>query len=764
MGDVIDAKVGGDGMDAGLSAGLVTTLKADVDQVVHDAEMLLVSGQLDAERTRLCVWDGQSPDGRKWAGDDQQEPPMPFDGACDARVRLTDAVVNEMVALCFVASVRAMLTVRPMGGQDSAFAGKMQKLHRWVMRNVLGYRWARELLKALNWYFGDSPALALMKVYWRDEVLLQVRSVGVDELAALFVERRLRAEAEAGGMPDEGMVVEAVEDFKAALLAPDVGLDVAADVVMVEFPFVTAARARRMVADLRKSGVAEFPMPVTQAVGPQVVAERFLRHFFMPIETTDFQRARVWFEPEWLTKAEVLDRARSQSWAPEFVKALVGGGDAKGLEGEFAFPGWYRTMDDDGVHRVERFGKERYKGMYQVVTAYFLGVNADGVLGRYFVVFHPQVEKPATGRKLLRYAHGLYPGHLFVRECITERPIDSRGLPELMGPHQELLKLFVDSFGDNAQVAALPPVITRNRRTLGRLYLAPLQELQAKRDGDYAFMTPPQYPQTVPGMMDELRRQVDEYAGRENAKVSPQLVAVLREQWTTWWLEQLREVHKQVLQLCQEYMPPEMLGRVTDEQGQPLAMTPEDIQGQFDIELRFDTRDMDLEYLQIKGNILRDIILALDRGQTVQTGPVVRALLWSLAPEIADVSLRDEDKATLDEVQDELKAYMEIRAGREPERDASGRQNYGARLQMYRELEAANPAVFGDMAPDKVAILQARLQHFEAMSQQFGSNVQIGREGARRATGQGGGGQRTDDGGRRTEGGGRTGEGGGGEV
>jgi hypothetical protein len=257
---------------------------------------------------------------------------------------------------------------------------------------------------------------------------------------------------------------------------------------------------------------------------------------------------------------------------------------------------------------------------------------------------------------------------------------------------------------------------------------------------------------------------VDEYAGRENAKVSPQLVAVLREQWTTWWLEQLREVHKQVLQLCQEYMPPEMLGRVTDEQGQPLAMTPEDIQGQFDIELRFDTRDMDLEYLQIKGNILRDIILALDRGQTVQTGPVVRALLWSLAPEIADVSLRDEDKATLDEVQDELKAYMEIRAGREPERDASGRQNYGARLQMYRELEAANPAVFGDMAPDKVAILQARLQHFEAMSQQFGSNVQIGREGARRATGQGGGGQRTDDGGRRTEGGGRTGEGGGGEV
>jgi hypothetical protein len=52
---------------------------------------------------------------------------------------------------------------------------------------------------------------------------------------------------------------------------------------------------------------------------------------------------------------------------------------------------------------------------------------------------------------------------------------------------------------------------------------------------------------------------------------------------------------------------------------------------------------------------------------------------------------------------------------------------------MYAQMQQANPQVFADMAPDKLAILQSRMQRLGVMSQQYGENVQIGRQGGRAA-------------------------------
>ena len=72
-------------------------------------------------------------------------------------------------------------------------------------------------------------------------------------------------------------------------------------------------------------------------------------------------------------------------------------------------------------------------------------------------------------------------------------------------------------------------------------------------------------------------------------------------------------------------------------------------------------------------------------------------------------------------------------AGTEPELPDDGSINYALRLELYRNMEGMNPDIYRDMAEDKLAILQSRLQRLEALAQQYGENVQIGREGGRRA-------------------------------
>jgi hypothetical protein len=355
------------------------------------------------------------------------------------------------------------------------------------------------------------------------------------------------------------------------------------------------------------------------------------------------------------------------------------------------------------------------------------------VPGKYFVVFHYDVDEAAAERQLIDYAHGGYPGHVFQREVLTSRLCDSRGVAELAGSYQGLMKLYCDSFGDHAQIAGVPPIITRNRQRMGALHIKPLIELQAKRDGDFEWMKPPAYPKTVVDMMKEMRRQMDEYFGRTNPDVAPDIVQLQREFKVLWWLMNLREALVQVFQLIQQYMPDEMLARITNKQGQQVFRSREEIQGQFDIDLQFNPQDLDPEYLEKVGKIVKDMLLAIDRDKTIQTAPIVSALLWRLSPELADAALLDVDQANQAEALAEIKAYQEIRAGTEPELPDDGSINYQLRLQLYANMEQMNPQIYKDMAPDKLAIMQSRLQRLQVLAEQYGENPQIGREGGKRA-------------------------------
>jgi hypothetical protein len=268
---------------------------------------------------------------------------------------------------------------------------------------------------------------------------------------------------------------------------------------------------------------------------------------------------------------------------------------------------------------------------------------------------------------------------------------------------------------------------------MGALHIKPLMELPAKRDGDYAWMKPPEYPKTVVDMVLEMRRQTDEYFGRTNAQVPEDIVTLQREFKVLWWLMNVREALVQVFQLCQQYMPDELIQRITNRQGKPIFQSREEIQGQFDLDLQFDPRDLDPDYLERIGKIVSDLLLPMDREKTIQTAEIVSAFMWKISPDLAEAALVDVEEAQQSETADELKAYQEIRSGSEPELPDDGSINYELRLQLYQALEQMNPEIYKDMAEDKLTIMQSRLQRLQVLAQQYGENVQTGREGGKRA-------------------------------
>ncbi len=731
----------GDGAPADISDPLFQEMLSEIEQINSDAKRDLWATRLDCEDTRLARWDGQSSDGLKHE-DDLGTVPEPFEGASDIRVRLADLLTNEEVMLFVVSALRAQIKFKGVEAQDASMAGNCSVVLRWVLRNQLGIKWVEELIKLAQYVSGDSPGMGLAKVWWLQENSLRMQTLTTDDLMEMYV--RTVVEQLEGANTEEttgqettanetqetvnketllAQVNEAAASFKATLADPEIGPEALSQLLLEFFPGIRPERARKVILELRKNGKAEFPVQYVKFNGPCVQAKRLFEDFFIPMNTADFQTVRMWFENEWLSQVDLRERQISMGYEKTWVDKVLG------QEGVAAFPDYVRDKNGNLVSRTEEY----YKGLYNVVTCYFRAVNEDNVPGKYYVTLHKEVNFPAHKRRLIDYAHGKYPGHLMRREVLSSRVMDSRGVPELAGPHQGIQKLLADSFGDHAQIAGVPPIITHGRQREGALRIAPLVELQAKRDGDYKWMQSPTYPATLPNVLKELKRQIDEYFGRKNEDVSDETVALNKEFKVMWFLSNIREILMQLWALCQQYMPDEILQRITNAQGKVVAHSVKDIQGQYDLELVFDSRDFDPEALAAIAKTVKDLLLAMDRDKTINPSPIVASLLWRLAPDMAEMALRPVDEAIQSEIEDENAKYLQIRGGSEPELPDDGSINYQVRKDWYDQLITANPMAFADMGEDKMAILQSRVQRLSVLAEQYGENIDIGRQGGKTA-------------------------------
>lgn len=719
-----------DGGNTALPDPMLVELKCEVDRIRDEAKAGLWMSHVETDVVRYAQWDHQSPDGLKHASANSNEPVTPFEGSTDNRVRLTDMVNNEDVMLVVVSTLRAQMSLRGFTAKDAKKAGNMEIVLRYFIRNVLREKYVIEMIKAAQYSRADSPCVALVKMIWATRNQLSLKEVTAAELAKIYVDQAL--EGADMNDPNLGNAVRAsAAEFMSVLQDPLADEAALADWLILAFPHLKKPRAKKVISALRKDGKAEFPIPIVSFDGPEMEAKRLFEDWYCSVNApTDFQRVPIWFESQWLYKSEVIERKTSEGWDEKFVDSLVGVDGKVGFEGVSAFPEYVRTST--GEMKVREMAT--YKGMYNVLIAYFTAVNEDGIPGRYYVTLNRDVDVAAHERRLVNYPHGKWPATPIMREVLTSRMMDGRGLTELNSVWQSLIKLNGDLTGDNAIIGGLPPLKSWGRGG-SNLYLAPLLEIPLGRTarGDLKWMEPPAQPKGAQDMIAEYRQQVNEYNGRPGEGVDPSTVALHQSFKVLVWNWQWREVINQLVQLIQAYAPEDVLDQVTDSDGKELHLTREDIAGQYHAEIVVDPRTMDPEYMTALGKFWKNILLAIDTNKRIDTSGLVEWLAWMVSPEIADTVLRSLETANSSEIEDEIKAFLQISAGIEPDLPDDGSINYALRLSWYQNQKGKNPMIYSDLKPVSQQILKSRIERLEMLSKQYGENAQIGRQGGRTA-------------------------------
>lgn len=701
------ALVAGDGGDGAIETSELKKFKDEAMNIAKGAAWNVNERRILAEEIRYNLWEGQSRDGRKHAEAQDGKPAFPFEGASDARIRLADMIVNERVLILVAAAFRNLPRVKGLELQNEALGHQLTTVLKWVLKNKLGGQYFREIVKLAQYQEADSPAAAILGVWWEQETGLEMTTLTLDELA-----QRVQT---------LGLQPEQITALEAQLNDPAQDADTAAALRQL-IPHLSPARAKTVVTQLRADGEAEFPAPYLRKDQPAVCAYKLFEDIFFPTNTSDAQKCRCYFLREWVAEWELRERVISSGYSQAFVDEVLK------HEAATLFP-LYRRNPGLGeftiVAEEQTASKEARRGLFEVVTVMFKAVNEDNIPGIYLLPFHGDVDEPAHERKLLPYQHGEYPFTFFAREILGARLLDSRGVPELVSTEQQALKLLADSFQDHVQLATIPPIKVPRRRSKLSLVIGPLKVIKEDRPGDVAFMEPPAYPQGNERQQEEVRRRTDEFWGRISQNVAPMLTQLHQTGLAMNFLTNLTDALTQLLQLCQQYISDEELQMIAGEDGIPIARSREEIQGKFAVELTFDPRDLDMDYLKnIVGMIVQ--ILQVDTLNTIQRDKLVQRLFSAIDPNLAAATIRPVEDANQSEVADEENNFAKIAAGVEPPMVESG-QNFPLRLQTLLGIVQKNPEALQKLSGTSKEIFEARVKYLQNQQQQI-KNAQIGRQ------------------------------------
>lgn len=681
-----------------------------------------------AENAYNCVWKGQSPSGTQ--RDVGERKATPFKGASDQRLRWGKGAVKELEALLMNATRAAKVNiVCTRGGMKQGRADALQTLLDWCICRM-GVSWETQLRTAIKYYLRDTPAIALVTVNWMRRTCAVVETADAETMCAEYA--AWRSERDGAG------VVEAQGEWWLALESAGKGEAdvtdegrialVAAREFAAERKGIAAEDAEAMLRAMAEDadGEVEYVREGVETEGPEIRALRYGDDFCMPTLTERFDEAQ-WFEGEWLTREQLEERVAADGW------------DAAWVEETLRHPG-VGVFDEIRPEYVDDA-----RETYNVVTCHFTTVEGEGRVWRWTSVLSA-ADGSAYGKRLVRTRRGKWNAVLMRREVNSSNVIDAQGIAEEAAPVQGIAKVIRDGAANNAIVGAQAPIKQKGRNIKGAL-IGPFRRIMMGVNEDVTFMQPPAYPSAADRQVDTIR---DEFLAFEGVGDGKRDMGLMRQDIVSWWLAQMQELYRLILEVAQDNAGAETLAGVTnahDIQG----LRREDISGDFGITVVLDQNDLDNEKLIRKLQTFAQLVQPLDREGTLDTNPILMDAMRRLMPGIGAASVRTADEMRMDDVRDEMQNFTQIKAGLTPQMDVRGRWNYRARLAFYRGLRETNPAAIEEMDPESRDILDRWIAALEQQGRQFGENAEIGRTGAAGIGAAGTDGQGTEGGATREE-------------
>lgn len=646
--------------------------------------------------TRMALWDGQSPDGRKWA-ENIGRAPFPWNGASDCRIRLADLVCNREAQLCTTATFAARLQMMPVESSDAALRTAAESVVKWMLFQHCSSDLRREIELALN--IRATYGLAIMGVFWKTTTRIEEKSISLEDLIAMAAETRDPAvESFIGAVLDplqEEIAIELAEQY-----APGTG---------------TAANIQK----LREGGTVEYTQPYIFESKPEWTALEPFNDVIFPTATFDLQRAPWIARREVVTCEELEERTLTEGYPEEFYEK------AEKFKGGSLWP----VYSQQNHNRRDSILWQDNRDLIELWHVYSKETDEEtGATKVMCRVMHPNVEIFAK-EEISPYSHGEYPFVELPRERVTRCLLETRGVPEIVSTMQAEIKAQRDYRTDRAGIAILPPMrVPANRGKLD-IILGPAVQIPERRPNEFGWMQPPPYDQGTIEIERAVRRDVNEYFGIIGEGVDPNYAQLVTQHTVDRWLRDFKAILSQTVQLMQQYMLPVQILRISGGQTTPFQADRESIQGKFDLIVDWDSRNLDSEALGVKLEYISKAIVPMDVAGVIDRAGLVKFIMAAVDPNLADLLVRDPGPAAAIEAQDEQLAFTKIAAGTEPELPTEG-QNFQLRSQVLQGIIQANPALQQRYQQDEIfrSMIEARMKGFNFQVQQQ-QNAQIGRQG-----------------------------------
>lgn len=645
--------------------------------------------------TRLSYWDGQSSDGKKWSGNFRKKI-FPWEGASDARIRLADLVCNREAQLCLQATFAARLQMLPVESTDALQQQRCESLLKWMLHSHCADDLRRELELALN--IRATYGLAVMGVFWRTTSRVEIKTFTLDDLLLL-------AEQDPAAGEFIGAILDPTQEVLATRMAEQ----------YLPGPVTIAG-----IRTLREGRVLEIPTPYVYESRPEWCALEPFNDVLFPAATYDLQRAPWIARREMVTCEELRERITLDGYDSAFVE------QAERQKGSSLWP----IIVQASANRRDHLLFEEYRDMVELWHIYSKEEDKKtGATKLMCRVVHSSISDLAAKEEILTYAHGNYPFIELPRERITRCLIEARGIPEIVSTMQQEIKQQRDYRADRASIAILPPLkVPANRGKLD-LILGPAMQLPERRPNEFAWMQPPPFDQGTIEIERAVRRDVNEYFGLAGDGVDPNYAQLVLQHTVDRWLRDFKAIVTQTWQLMQQYMPPVRILRVSGGANVPFAAAREDIQGKFDLSVTYDAKQFDSELLGMKLEYITKSLVPMDNMGVIDRAGLVKFIMSTVDPNIADLIVRDPGPAAQIEADEEQLAYTKIAAGTEPPLPQEG-VNFQLRAQVLQSIIAANPAIQQRLQSDEIfrRMIDARMQAFSFQLQQQ-QNAIIGRQG-----------------------------------
>jgi hypothetical protein len=716
-----------------------------VEHAVTTAHTLGIFERMqNAHDTRDCQWTDKTIDGRKRDSADGKRKAFPWAGAPDTEQRLVEEVITEFTDMAEAAAMRAEFQMAPRSLSAPEEADRAASVWKQVHAYYLD-QFATEVEDQTGLFIDTAleSGHSLMRISWHETQTLEKRTIGVEQVLQMFLETATQ-EVMAQLAPDTPINPEtgqpdltpeltqmlAMETAKRtrAMLDDPANRGQLKEAVMALDPAMTPQEAARVATSLQRGKPGQYYAIITDETRPTWRALKPWVHVWYPPETEDIQSAPWVCEALWLDEVALRTMATSEGWDEKWVeRVLLHPGRSMN---NLSLPNWVLGTLDVGMgvqdDVIEGTGD---RTMFQITLMHYRAISKAGVPVLYRTVLHGQITDAYGLHECCPWAHGKMP-YVQLKMQRKGTLLSCKGVAELGISPQLEVKLQRDARGAQVQLRAAPPLQEPVSQLAGDTPVRPGERLPLKRAGivgEYRFLEIPAIAGESVEMENATLKGWNEYWGR-GPTVDPEIKLIRRQAWVNRVLGALREAHRLTFQLIQEFTDDVEASTIA---GQPVQLqaTRAEIQGQFNLSLKFDVADLNLEYTTRVLDFISRLLVPLDVNGIIDRNKLIAFAARKFSPELADKIVRQSEDVQMSEIEDEQGAIARMAAGVEPPFKEG--KNANLRAQVLRESVQKSPrlAQLLQADPDNFgALYENRLKQYDFAIQQQ-QNAQIGRVG-----------------------------------